>query len=252
MKKVIILIIFVIFSNLIFASSITVKGVTFTIKYLTIYPEYIKNYRVTYLTNDLSNIKNNVEIKLTRELNKYPKQVLLNYVSKTFNIVKSLLNLKTDELVDGLWYNNNNGGGIILMYSVFNSIDDYDLHVLHHEIFHSIYAKGGENSYNLLKTLNNFCNYSKDYNLESTNCLEFKSEFLTTYHPNGIEVSCETFSLLMQNDSSYDSTVIDWYLSNKSNNNKKLKENIKAVISFTDKISNGVMNEVYYFTISDK
>jgi len=266
MKKLSILFVLILVNINLFANeSFYVKGIKFNISFEKIpYPKSVSKltlkslsksdskYEISYLDDDdINDNKENVIQKLTQELKKYPHNVLQKYIPKTFIIVHDIYNKKSHQFIDGLW---SYGDNIIYSVTVFEGMNEYWLRVIHHEIFHSIEKANGPEFYETTIKLNNVL--GRDYNnksyLEEDNCLHFQEPFITAYHPNATEVGAEIFSLLMHNNFRHNSAIIDWYVSDKSKLNPKLKESIKIIIDFTSLISNGEMDTEYYFNIINR
>jgi len=244
MKKIVITILTLFILTNIFAVNITVKNIKFNI----IFNELPKLKTTIYNFNSLEYNKtkyDKVVSTLYLELSKYPKIILSNYIAKQIFIVDDCYNTKTLQHINGL----SNKNILVFRYKVFN-IKYYTI-VLHHEIFHSIIGNTNKNIVNnLLKTkLDDICNYNNLTN--EYDYTRFKSNFITEYHPDFEETSCEMFSTLMYNNKNYINDIsIPYWLIN-YNDNYKLKEKFKIVINFTSYITNTIMDLNFYYNINN-
>jgi len=243
MKKLIISIIltFIFVSN--YAEDLNVKGVIFYIHFSA--PNIHTNTYTFKLIDNNSEVKTKSIFVLKRELLKYPIIILRNYLPKNIYVVNDCFNIKSKQHINGL----SNIDLIIIRYKVLNL--KYYTEVLHHEIFHAIIANTNINIvHKLLKNrLDSICNYNNttsDYNYT-----QFLADFITDYHPNFEETSCEMFALLMYNDLNYKNNISipTWLI--RYNNNYKLKKKFKILIDFTKYISNNKMDLNFYYTINN-
>jgi len=186
--------------------------------------------------------------KITNELNKYPGDVLKKYAPQKIYIVNSIYSNKRISY-NGLSIHNN----LILKKNIFiGELSAYNIRLLHHEMFHQLTKnKYDINTYKLYREIEKNSSFKYTNNaIEENDVYAFKSEFVTTYHPDASETAAEIFSYLMyvSDFDPHNTHIIKWYNFNCSNN-IKLKKNIAAVINFTAAISHNIMNNGFYLNL---